>query len=106
MYVIFRHLRKLSQKPIEYCKSVASVMADADLPPAWTLTHEAAMTREDWISIGKGAGIAVAGAFLTFASTALIPAMQASGSATLLAVAAFASVAINVIRKQVMPKND
>jgi len=64
------------------------------------------MTREDWISIGKGAGIAVAGALLTFASTAIIPAMQASGSAKLLAVAAIASVAINVIRKQVMPKND
>jgi hypothetical protein len=34
----------------------------------------------------------------------LIPAMQASGNATLLIVAAFASVAINVIRKALETK--
>jgi hypothetical protein len=61
------------------------------------------MTREDWISIAKGAGIAIAGALLTFAAAVLIPAMEASGNAGLLALAAFASVAINVLRKLMLP---
>jgi hypothetical protein len=58
----------------------------------------------DWASIGRGAAIAIGGAALTFAATVLIPAMQASGNATLLIVAAFASVAINVIRKALETK--
>jgi hypothetical protein len=53
----------------------------------------------DWGSIGRGAAIAIGGAVLTFAATVLIPAMQASGNATLLMIAAFASVAINIARK-------
>jgi hypothetical protein len=60
----------------------------------------------DWRSIGRGALIALAGAALTYASTALIPAMEASGNATLLAAAAFASVAVNVIRKALESKTD
>lgn len=60
----------------------------------------------DWKAIGRGALIALAGAALTFASTEVIPAMQTSGNATLLAVAAFASVAVNVIRKALEPKTD
>jgi hypothetical protein len=59
----------------------------------------------DWGSIGRGAAIAIGGAALTYASTVLIPAMQASGNATLLIVAAFASVAINVIRKALEHKD-
>jgi hypothetical protein len=59
----------------------------------------------DWASIGRGAAIAIGGAALTFAATTLIPAMQASGNATLLTVAAFASVAINVARKYLESKN-
>lgn len=60
------------------------------------------MDREEWISIAKGAGIAIAGALLTFTADMLIPAMQASGSGTLLAVAVFASIAVNTLRKYVM----
>jgi hypothetical protein len=58
----------------------------------------------DWAAIGRGAAIAIGGAALTYASTVLIPAMQSSGNATLLIVAAFASVAINVIRKALKDK--
>jgi len=57
------------------------------------------MNREDWLSIAKGAGIAVAGALLAYGADFLIPAMQSSGSAVLLGLAAVASVAINVARK-------
>ena len=58
----------------------------------------------DWASIGRGAAIAIGGATLTFAATVLIPAMQASGNATLLMIAAFASVAINIARKALEQK--
>ena len=58
----------------------------------------------DWASIGRGALIALAGAGLTYATTIVIPAMQASGNATLLTVAAFASVAVNVLRKALEAK--
>ena len=58
----------------------------------------------DWASIGRGAAIAIGGAALTFAATVLIPAMQASGNATLLMIAAFASVAINIARKALEQK--
>jgi hypothetical protein len=58
----------------------------------------------DWKSIGRGALIALAGAALTYATTIVIPAMEASGNATLLTAAAFASVAVNVIRKSLEAK--
>jgi hypothetical protein len=57
------------------------------------------MSKSDWLSIAKGAGIAVAGALLAYGADFLIPAMQSSNNAVLLAVAAIASVAINVARK-------
>jgi len=57
------------------------------------------MSKDQWLSIAKGAGIAVSGALLTFAAEMVIPAMQASGSATLLSVAVIASVLVNVARK-------
>ncbi len=60
----------------------------------------------DWKSIGRGALIALAGAALTYASTVAIPAMEGSGNATLLTMAAFASVAVNVIRKALESKAD
>lgn len=57
------------------------------------------MTREQWLKIARGAAIAAAGALLTYASAELIPALKESGNATLLTIAAFASVAVNVLRK-------
>jgi len=60
----------------------------------------------DWRSIGRGALIALAGAALTYVSAAVIPAMEGSGNATLLTAAAFASVAVNVIRKALETKTD
>jgi len=60
----------------------------------------------DWRSIGRGALIALAGAALTYASTVIVPAMEGSGNATLLTAAAFASVAVNVIRKAMEAKTD
>lgn len=63
------------------------------------------MSREDWISIAKGAAIAASGSLLTFAAAVVIPAMQASGSAGLLTAAAIASVLVNVARKW-LEKND
>jgi hypothetical protein len=63
------------------------------------------MSREDWISIAKGAAIAAGGALLTFAADVLIPAMHASGTPVLLGVAVVASVAINVVRKWMTGQN-
>ena len=60
----------------------------------------------DWKSIGRGAMIALAGAALTYATTIVIPAMEGSGNATLLTLAAFASVAVNVLRKALESKAD
>jgi hypothetical protein len=60
----------------------------------------------DWKSIGRGALIALAGAALTYATTIVIPAMEGSGNATLLTAAAFASVAVNVLRKSMEAKTD
>jgi hypothetical protein len=60
----------------------------------------------DWKSIGRGAAIALAGAALTYATTIVIPAMEGSGNATLLTAAAFASVAVNVLRKALESKTD
>jgi hypothetical protein len=60
----------------------------------------------DWKSIGRGALIALAGAALTYATTIVIPAMEGSGNATLLTLAAFASVGVNVLRKAMETKTD
>ena len=60
----------------------------------------------DWKSIGRGAAIAMAGAALTYATTVVVPAMEGSGNATLLTLAAFASVAVNVLRKALESKTD
>ena len=60
----------------------------------------------DWKKIGTGALIALAGAALTYATTIVIPAMEGSGNATLLTAAAFASVAVNVLRKALEQKNE
>jgi len=64
------------------------------------------MSKAEWLSIAKGAGIAIAGAVLAFAGDVLIPAMHASGSATLLTVAVVASVVVNVLRKYLAGAND
>ena len=63
------------------------------------------MSREEWVSIAKGAGIAVAGALLTFAATAVIPAMESSGSFVLLSAAAAVSVLVNAARKYLAAKH-
>jgi hypothetical protein len=53
----------------------------------------------DWKKVGIGALIALGGALFTYVSTIVIPAMEASGDATLLLVAVVASTAINAIRQ-------
>ena len=58
----------------------------------------------DWKSIARGAAIALAGAALTYATSVVVPAMEGSGNATLLTLAAFASVAVNVLRKALEAK--
>ena len=60
----------------------------------------------DWKSIGRGAAIALAGAALTYATSVVVPAMEGSGNATLLTLAAFASVAVNVLRKALESKRE
>ena len=57
------------------------------------------MNREQWIKIGKGALIAVGGALLTYSAEFVIPALEDTGHAALLILAAAASVSINVARK-------
>lgn len=59
------------------------------------------MNKAEWIKIAKGAVIAASGAVLAYATTVLIPSMQASGDVVLLTIAAAASVAINIARKRV-----
>ena len=58
----------------------------------------------DWKKIGTGALIALSGAAITYATTIVIPAMEKSGDAVLLLVAAFASVAVNAARKAIEAK--
>ena len=53
----------------------------------------------DWKKVGIGALIALGGALFSYVSAIVIPAMEASGDATLLLVAAVASIAINAIRQ-------
>ena len=60
----------------------------------------------DWKKIGTGALIALSGAAITYVTTIVIPAMEKSGDAVLLLVAAFASVAVNAIRKAMETKTD
>ena len=57
------------------------------------------MNKIDWKKILTGAAIAIGGALLSYVSSEVIPSLRESGDATLLAVAAFASVAINIARK-------
>jgi hypothetical protein len=60
----------------------------------------------DWRKIGTGALIALSGAAITYATTIVIPAMEKSGDAVLLLVAAFASVAVNAARKAIEAKGE
>jgi hypothetical protein len=60
----------------------------------------------DWKKIGTGALIALSGAAITYVTTIVIPAMEKSGDAVLLLVAAFASVAVNAIRKAIEAKGE
>jgi hypothetical protein len=60
----------------------------------------------EWKKIGTGALIALSGAAITYATTIVIPAMEKSGDAVLLLVAAFASVAVNAPRKAMETKTD
>ena len=53
----------------------------------------------DWKKVGIGAMIALGGSLFSYVSTIVIPAMEASGDATLLLVAAVASIAINALRQ-------
>ena len=53
----------------------------------------------DWKKVGIGALIALGGALVSYISTIVIPAMEASGNATLLLVAAVASIVINALRQ-------
>lgn len=57
------------------------------------------MNQEQWVKIGKGALIAAGGAVLAYAAEFAVPTLQESGNAWLLAIAASASVLINVARK-------
>lgn len=57
---------------------------------------------EYWKKVLKGLGIAVAGAILAYASSAVIPALNESGNPTLLIVAALASALVNAIQKVIL----
>lgn len=59
------------------------------------------MTKEQWIKVAKGFGIALAGSALTYLSTTVIPALEGSESATILILVPFLSTAVNVLRKLV-----
>ena len=53
----------------------------------------------DWKKIAIGGAIAVGGSTLTYLTTVVVPAMEASGDVTLLAMAAGFSIGINIYRK-------
>jgi hypothetical protein len=59
----------------------------------------------DWRKVAIGAAIAIGGSTLTYVTTVVIPAMEASGDATLLALAAGFSIAINIYRNYRKAKN-
>lgn len=57
------------------------------------------MSPEKWLKVGKGALIALAGAALAYATEAVIPMLNGSSNAVVLALGAAASVLVNVARK-------
>ena len=59
----------------------------------------------DWRKVAIGAAIAIGGSMLTYVTTVVIPAMEASGDATLLALAAAFSIGINMLRNYWKAKN-
>lgn len=61
------------------------------------------MNSEKWKSIAKGAGIAAAGAVLTYLADAVVPSLRLEGSGASLAVAAVMSVVVNAARKHLFP---
>ena len=59
----------------------------------------------DWRKVAIGAAIAIGGSMLTYITTVVIPAMEASGDATLLALATAFSIGINMLRNYWKAKN-
>lgn len=57
------------------------------------------MNQEDWVKVGKGFLIALAGAALAYSSEVFLPMLESSDNAVLLALAAFGSTAVNLLRK-------
>lgn len=57
------------------------------------------MTKNYFVSLAKGAGIAAGGAALAFLAEVAIPAVQSEGSGIVLTIAALASVVVNAARK-------
>ena len=58
------------------------------------------LSKDDWIAIGKGAGLAAGGAALVFAISKLTPALDQS-TTTGAALAAILAVVLNIARKWV-----
>jgi hypothetical protein len=57
------------------------------------------MSKEQWIKIGKGAAIAVAGALLTYGANVLVPFLDGNGGMWGPSVAALLAIAIQAGRK-------
>lgn len=62
------------------------------------------MNRDKWMSIGKGALIALGGFAVTFLANDVIPQIDQSNTSGMLAVAII-SILINVIRKSIQPSS-
>jgi hypothetical protein len=57
------------------------------------------LSREEWLSIGRGAMIAIGGSLAAWGTTFLIPFLQGTGDPKLLFLASALMVAINIARK-------
>jgi hypothetical protein len=55
--------------------------------------------REDWLKVGKGAGIAVSGALLSYTSTQVVPQLDEAGNFNAMLLSAAFSVLVNLGRK-------
>jgi len=57
------------------------------------------MTKEQWLKILKGAGIAAAGALLTYGANVLVPFLDTNGGLWGPAISGVLAIVINALRK-------
>ena len=64
------------------------------------------MTKEQWLKILKGAGIAAAGALLTYGANVLVPFLDANGGLWGPVVSGVLAILINALRKVIEQQSE